>query len=58
MFHALVRLGGASRDTLAVRTSLSSAETKLAIERLVTLGYAMATDDVGDTYRAVAQGGE
>ena len=58
VFHALVRLGGASRDTLAVRTSLSSAETKLAIERLVTLGYAMATDDVGDTYRAVAQGGE
>ena len=52
---ALVRLGSASRELLAIRIGLPPAELAQALERLITLGYATVTQDGGSTYRAVAQ---
>lgn len=52
---ALVRLGSASRELLAMRIGLPPAELAQALERLITLGYATVTQDGGSTYRAVAQ---
>jgi circadian clock protein KaiC len=52
---ALVRLGSASRELLAMRIGLPPTELAQALERLITLGYATVTQDGGSTYRAVAQ---
>lgn len=56
VLDTLVRLGGASRDLLAVRIGGPPAELTQALTRIVTLGYATVTEEGGgDTYRAVAQ---
>jgi circadian clock protein KaiC len=57
VLDTLVRLGGASREVLAVRIGLPPTELTVALERLVALGYASATDGGENMYRALAQPG-
>jgi hypothetical protein len=57
MLDALVRLGGVSREALAMRIGWPPGELTQALERLQALGYARMTEDGGGTYRAVAQVG-
>lgn len=55
VLDTLVRLGGASRDLLAVRIGGPPAALTQTLARLEALGYAALTDDGEGTYRAVAQ---
>lgn len=57
VLDALVRLGGASREVLALRMGVPVAELAASLERLESLGYATRTDADGGTYLAVAQAG-
>ncbi len=55
VLDTLVRLGGTSREMLALRLGWPAGELTHALERLVVLGYAAVTEDGGSVYRAVAQ---
>lgn len=57
LFETLVRVGPASRDVLAARMGCSEDELDQALKRLQSLGYAIAADGEGGSYRAVAQAG-
>lgn len=57
VLETLVRLGGGSGEQVAARVGLPPADVARALERLQALGYAIATQDGGTTYRAVAQPG-
>jgi circadian clock protein KaiC len=55
VLDALIGLGSASREALAVRTGLPPDDVATALERLVALRYAATLDDVREIFRAVAQ---
>lgn len=57
VLDTLVRLGGASRELLAMHIGLPATELTQALERLVALGYAAPTERGANTYRSVAQPG-
>lgn len=56
VLNTLVRLGGASKEVLAVRIGGSPAELKQTLARLVARGYATLEGE-GSRYRALAQPG-
>ena len=57
VLDTLVRLGGASREVLAIRIGVPVAELTATLKRLESLGYATVTEADGGTYLAVAQAG-
>ena len=57
VLDTLVRLGGASREVLALHIGVPVADLTASLERLESLGYATATKADGGKYLAVAQSG-
>jgi hypothetical protein len=58
VLDTLIRLGSATRDALAERAGLLAPELGDILERLQGLGYAAASPDGPDAYRAIAHRGE
>ncbi|CAN5123493.1 ATPase domain-containing protein [soil metagenome] len=58
VLDTLIRLGSASRDTLAQRAGMRASELGDILQRLEDLGYAVASAEEDDVYRAVAHRGE
>ena len=57
LLDLLVRLGDASREVLAARLGMPTADVTATLDRLELLGYATPTRKGGNTFRAVAQVG-
>jgi DNA-binding MarR family transcriptional regulator len=55
VLDTLIRLGVVTRESLAGRAGVSVADVDGVMERLVALGYAVAADETGESFRAVAQ---
>jgi DNA-binding IclR family transcriptional regulator len=57
ILDTLWRLGVSSVEALGTRTGLPRESVELALERLVTLDYAVKASDGSETYRATTHGG-
>lgn len=55
ILDALIRLGSSTPEILASRVGLAHDDLSVALGRIVALGYAVAIDDEGNVFRAVAQ---